>query len=463
MMPWFRSVKFKLAAIYSFSLLAVLLASGFVSWAMLSYGLHHNLSESMEADAGVARTAIIQDSHNNLDQKLTELTDSLASSVFIYDIFTKEVLGDESGHSDIQACLANITNWAGDKGSITMNLDEGKIRLLASSLDLDGEPGKLLVITRDTSYISSAVGLYKTTLLVFIPIAFIVSSLLGYGLASHSTRQIRAIQNTAASINPARLDDRIPVNNDDELGELSQALNAAFDRIDGFTKRQRRFVEDAAHDLRAPLTNIKVQTELALEKERETGYYRHALISVGEDTEKMESMIEDLLILASLDTEPARLHSIFFDLSGTIESVLDDREADCNHKGIILERFISPGIWINGEPLDFQRLAGNLIENALKATSSGKITVTLSENDKVATLKVADTGCGIPPEHLEKIFWRFYRVNRDSSGNGLGLPIAEGIAEMYGGKAEVKSEVNEGSVFTVNIPLKRRWENSKST
>ncbi|MFA7191323.1 MAG: HAMP domain-containing sensor histidine kinase, partial [Dehalococcoidales bacterium] len=274
---------------------------------------------------------------------------------------------------------------------------------------------------------------------------------------------IRAIQNTAASINPARLDDRIPVNNDDELGELSQALNAAFDRIDGFTKRQRRFVEDAAHDLRAPLTNIKVQTELALEKERETGYYRHALISVGEDTEKMESMIEDLLILASLDTEPARLHSIFFDLSGTIESVLDDREADCNHKGIILERFISPGIWINGEPLDFQRLAGNLIENALKATSSGKITVTLSENDKVATLKVADTGCGIPPEHLEKIFWRFYRVNRDSSGNGLGLPIAEGIAEMYGGKAEVKSEVNEGSVFTVNIPLKRRWENSKST
>jgi signal transduction histidine kinase len=453
MMPWFRSVKFKLAAIYSFSLLAVLLASGFVSWGMLSYGLYHNLSESMEADAGIARTAIIQGGYDNLDQKLTELTDSLASSVIIYDVFTKEVLGDESGHSDIQACLANITNWAGDKGSITMNLDEGKIRLLASPLDLDGEPGKLLVVSRDTSYISSAVDLYKTMLLVSTPVALIVSSLLGYGLASHSTRQIRAIQNTAASINPARLDDRIPVNNDDELGELSQALNTAFDRIAGFTKRQRKFTEDAAHDLRAPLTNIKLQTELALEKEREADYYRQAFASVGEDIGKMESMIEDLLILASLDTEPARLHSVFFDLSGTIESLLDNWDADCNHKGIKLEHFISRGIRISGEPLDFQRIVGNLIENAIKATSNGRINVTLSENDGVVTLKVADTGCGIPSEHLEKIFWRFYRVDRDSGGNGLGLPIVEGIANMYGGKVEVESEVHKGSVFTVIIPL----------
>lgn len=462
-MSWFKSVRFKLAATYSLSLLAVLLASGVVSWAMLSYGLYHNLGESMEADAGVARTAIIQGGYDNLDQQLAELTDSLASSVFIYDVFTKEVFGDKSWHSDIQACLANITDWAGDKGSITMDLGNEMSRLLASPLDLSGEPGKLLVIARNTSYISSATSMYKTMLLASTPVALIVSSLLGYGLASHSTRQINAIQNTAASINPARLDDRIPVNNNDELGELSQALNAAFDRIDGFTKRQRTFVEDAAHDLRAPLTNIKVQTELALEKEREAGYYRHALISVGEDVGKMESMIEDLLILASLDTEPVRSHSTFFDLSGIIESMLDNREADCNHKGIKLERFISPGIWINGEPLDFQRIASNLIENALKATSNGKITVTLSENDGVVTLKVADTGCGIPSEHLEKIFWRFYRVNRDSGGNGLGLPIVEGIAEMYGGKVEVESEGNKGSVFTISIPLKRRWENSKST
>jgi len=71
----------------------------------------------------------------------------------------------------------------------------------------------------------------------------------------------------------------------------------------------------------------------------------------------------------------------------------------------------------------------------------------------VVTLKVADTGCGIPSEHLEKIFWRFYRVDRDSGGNGLGLPIVEGIANMYGGKVEVESEVHKGSVFTVIIPL----------
>ncbi|MDD4465309.1 MAG: ATP-binding protein [Dehalococcoidales bacterium] len=450
---WFKSTKFKLAATYSFSLLAVLLASGVVSWAMLSYGLHHNLGESMEADAEVARTAIIQGGYDNLDQKLAELTDSLASSVFIYNVFTKEVFGDESRHSDIQAYLANITDWPGDMWSQTMDLPDGKSRLQASPLDLDEEPGKLLVIARDTSYISSATSLYKTILLVSAPVALIVSSLLGYGLASHSTSQIRAIQNTVASIDPSSMTERIPVNNNDELGELSQALNAALDRIDGFTKRQRTFVEDAAHDLRSPLTNIKVQTELALEREREAAYYRHAFASVGEDVEKMESMIEDLLILASLDIEPARSHSISFDLSGIIESILDNWEADCNHKGIKLERFISPGIWINGEPLDFQRLAGNLIENAFKATSNGNITVTLSENDGVVSLKVADTGCGIPSEHLEKIFWRFYRVDRDSGGNGLGLPIVEGIANMYGGKVEVESEVHKGSVFTVIIPL----------
>ena len=450
-MPWFKSVKFKLTSTYSFSLLIVLLALGLVSWSMLSYGLYHNLDESMEADAEAARAAIIQSSYDNLDQKLAELTNSSASPVLIYDIFTKEVFGDRSWYNSIQAALANITDWAGDKGSITMNLDD-ESRLLASPLDLDGSPGKLLVIARNTRYISSAVGFYKTIFLASVPVALITSGVLGYGLACFSTRQIKAIQNTASAIGPESMAERIPINDDDELGELAHALNAAFDRIDEFIERQRRFAEDAAHDLRAPLTNIKVQTELALEKERATSYYRRAFASVGEDVKQMESMIDDLLILASLDTEPARSQCIFFGLSDIVESIIGNWETECANKGVNLERFITPGVCMDGEPLDLQRIAENLIENAVKATSSGKIAVTLSEEGGVVILKVADTGCGILPEHLEKIFWRFYKVNKESGGNGFGLSIVEGIVKKYKGKIEIKSEPGKGSIFRVFLP-----------
>ncbi len=99
---------------------------------------------------------------------------------------------------------------------------------------------------------------------------------------------------------------------------------------------------------------------------------------------------------------------------------------------------------------------GNLLENAVKATSAGGVTVTMNESGGIITLTVTDTGIGIAPEHLQKIFWRFYRVDRHAKGNGLGLPIVQGIAEMYGGRVEVESEVGRGTVFRVVIPAQDR-------
>ena len=242
----------------------------------------------------------------------------------------------------------------------------------------------------------------------------------------------------------------------DELGQLSRTLNSSFDRIHGFIARQRQFAEDATHDLRAPLTNIKAQTSIALELDRSGKYYREALRSIEEDTEQMESMVEDLLTLASTDTEPSSEYSTHFDLSNVMEDVCDGWEAPCTKKGIALNRHIQQDIWTTGEPLDFIRIAGNLLENAVKATSKGGVTFTMMESGGTITVTVADTGIGIQPEELEKIFWRFYRINRDAAGNGLGLPIVEAIAEMYGGRVEVESAPGKGSTFRVMLPRKHK-------
>ncbi|XUX01023.1 MAG: HAMP domain-containing sensor histidine kinase [Dehalogenimonas sp.] len=456
-MSWLKSVKFKLTLVYSTVLLAVLAVVVIVSWAMLSYGLLHNLQESLAADGEKARELVFQNGYNNLDASIADMEQTSDSRFFVYDIESRTVLGKSDSLPIIQSTLFNLPGWSG-AGSQTMDSVDGHLRLYITPFDAAVAPGKLLVVARDTDYIHSSLDFYRNVLFAFIPVALAVAGSTGYFLAGHSMRQVKMIRTTAEGIDPAKMTERIPVKSNDELGQLSKTLNSAFDRIQGFITRQRRFAEDATHDLRAPLTNIKAQTELALEPNRSKTYYREALQSIQEDTLQMESLVDDLLTLASLDTEPSSDFCTSFDLSNLMEDVCDGWEGPCSQKGLHFSRDIQPEISITGEPLDFQRIADNLMENAVKNTSKGGITFSMKEADGIVTITVTDTGRGISPENIEKIFWRFYRVDREAEGNGLGLPIVQGIAEMYGGGVKVESETGKGSTFTVTLALKRRWE-----
>ena len=145
-------------------------------------------------------------------------------------------------------------------------------------------------------------------------------------------------------------------------------------------------------------------------------------------------------------------------LSNFILSILNSWETQYAQKGVKLISNITPDIELKADLLHFNQILDNLLKNALEYTQpGGEVTCSLELREKDIVIKVADTGAGIPEKDLPYIFERFYRVDRDRPGNGLGLPIVEGTVKMYGGSVTAESELGKGSVFTVVMPVKQPY------
>lgn len=232
--------------------------------------------------------------------------------------------------------------------------------------------------------------------------------------------------------------------------------------------QQRRFVADASHDLKTPLTVILANTSIALEHpERSVASQSQWLESTQHEAEAMQGLVGDLLALAKMDEEEAAAQSgaarpAFeeVDLSDVLEGEVLQFESVAFERGVKLESQVEPGIELRGNEQRLRRLAGTLIDNACKyVDDGGAVDVSLSRSGKQARLAVRNTGAPISPEDLPHVFDRFYRADKartgSAGGHGLGLAIARAIAEEHGGTLTVSSTQADGTVFTATLPLKQ--------
>ena len=231
--------------------------------------------------------------------------------------------------------------------------------------------------------------------------------------------------------------------------------------------QQRRFVADASHDLKTPLTVILANTSIALEHpERSVASQSQWLESTQHEAEAMQGLVGDLLALAKMDEEEAAAQSgaarpAFeeVDLSDVLEGEVLQFESVAFERGVKLESQVEPGIELRGNEQRLRRLAGTLIDNACKyVDDGGAVDVSLSRSGKQARLAVRNTGAPISPEDLPHVFDRFYRADKartgGAGGHGLGLAIARAIAEEHGGTLTASSTQAEGTVFTATLPLR---------
>lgn len=231
--------------------------------------------------------------------------------------------------------------------------------------------------------------------------------------------------------------------------------------------QQRRFVADASHDLKTPLTVILANTSIALEHpERSVASQSQWLESTQHEAEAMQGLVGDLLTLAKMDEEEAAAQSgaarpAFeeVDLSDVIEGEVLQFESVAFERGVKLGSQVEPGIKLRGNEQRLRRLAGTLIDNACKyVDDGGAVDVALSRAGKQAKLEVRNTGAPISPEDLPHVFDRFYRADKartgGAGGHGLGLAIARAIAEEHGGTLTASSTQAEGTAFTATLPLK---------
>jgi heavy metal sensor kinase len=247
----------------------------------------------------------------------------------------------------------------------------------------------------------------------------------------------------------------IPDTND-EIRQLAETFDGVLARLDKAFNSQRQFVEDLSHELKTPLTIMKGEFEVLLKNGRTAEEYVATLKSGLEEIDKLTALVENLLMIARLESHEIAPEITAVDISALIRKIADDMKVLADQKEIDLRLSVPDGIVLSGDAKGLKRLFANLLDNAIKYTPSrGKISVYASREEPYARITVADTGNGIPPEELSHIFDRFYRVDksRSSGGFGLGLSIARSIAEMHKGMISVTSHPDQGSVFTVKLPL----------
>jgi two-component system heavy metal sensor histidine kinase CusS len=235
------------------------------------------------------------------------------------------------------------------------------------------------------------------------------------------------------------------------------AFNGMLMRLEDSFRRLSEVSSDMAHELRTPLHNLLLQTQVTLSRERDAADYRATLQSNLEELERLSRMVSDMLFLARADNREIALKREHVELGGEVAKLLGFYEALASDRGVRLEQ--SGAAAVRSDRLMIQRALSNLLSNAIRYTPAGQtVTVAVSQDAEHATVRVQNPGAQIPAGQLSKIFERLYRIDPsrregNSDNVGLGLAITKSIVELHGGRVEAESEAGR-TCFTLTLPLR---------
>jgi heavy metal sensor kinase len=328
--------------------------------------------------------------------------------------------------------------------------------VLAQPFSLDGKALVLMAAAPDAGN-QIVMQSFLRGLLALVPGLFLIASASGYWVSRHALRPVDRIAAAARSISIRNISERVPVSgSNDELQRLAETCNAMLDRLESSVNQIKRFTADASHELRGPLTFTRTVAEIALKDPGTDAASRVAFQDIVVETSKAAVMLEEMLTLARADSAPASLVRQPVDLALIVREVYKATKPIAAQQGLDLSLIANTSsALILGDAPALKRLFWILLDNAIKYSKpNGKITVRLNIFAERATVRVEDDGIGIAPADLPLIFNRFYRADPSRGlveGNGLGLAIAQWIAETHRAQLTVQSEPGRGSVFHVSF------------
>ncbi len=336
----------------------------------------------------------------------------------------------------------------------TTPVGDEPVRLLATPVDARDGP-VIVVVGASTGDRAEALDSLRRLLFIGGPIALLLASAAGYALAAAALRPVDAMRRRADTITSAGDAQRLPVPPArDELSDLARTLNAMLDRIDAAAERERRFVADASHELRRPVTSLKAELEVAVRRARSRDELHAALLSAVADADVLAHLADDLLLLASARDGGLPLRRAPLQVAELLEGVARRfaLRAEAARRAIVLGP-IEP-VHVDVDRLRLEQALDNLVDNALRH-GGGAVTLAARRRDDVLDLTVADEGGGLPDAFLQHAFERFRRADdaRTGEGAGLGLAIVEAVAEAHGGAASIRNVDGAGALATISIPL----------
>ena len=299
---------------------------------------------------------------------------------------------------------------------------------------------------------------YRETFGHSFAVIVLCGALVGFVISRRAMSGVERVRQTALMIGEGDLTHRVPLGREgEEIDLLAKAFNDMLERIDALVGELKEVTNNVAHDLRSPITRIRGIAEMALTGPQDPTEYRDMAGQVVEESDRLVAMINTMLEIAETDAGLAALDRTSVDLGDIVREAAELFQPAAEDLGIDLStQAPQTPVRVLGDKTRLRRVVANLLDNAIKFTpSGGHVRIALANDGKTAALSVSDTGTGIAPEDLPRIFDRFYRGDRSRSlpGNGLGLSLVRTLVRAHGGDVAVTSRPGAGSTFTVTLPL----------
>jgi two-component system, OmpR family, sensor kinase len=466
---------------YTFVLIVLLFVLGAAIYGILSNNLRLNIDAQLTETADqILSASRVRQFSNILQVDVPEELDVFRASgvgVVVIDNDHNVVRKSRNIGSFNQPFDADVLPSVTPQNSATRDvyLGETHMRVLSAPIAVSDQQVGYLQVAASLDGVDESLHQLGALMLLGGAIGVAAAAVVGAFLARQALQPIDRITQTAAAIARARdLDRRVMQPTQlDEVGRLAETFNFMLDRLEGLFKSQQRFIADISHELRTPLTTIRGNIDLL---RRMGGADPASIDAIRSESDRMIRLVGDLLLLAQADAGlPMRNEAIEIDrLAGEVVRQL---QVIAGAVTVSLRTVAAQPLVVNGDADRLRQLLLNLTDNAIKYTPpGGQVIVRVTCETDWARIDVTDNGPGIPPEHLHPspngvplIFERFYRVEksrsrtavptssngRPGSGTGLGLSIAYWIAQSHNGRIDVKSEVGQGTTFSVWLPLKK--------
>lgn len=291
--------------------------------------------------------------------------------------------------------------------------------------------------------------------------ALLLSTLSVWLIARHAMSGVRRVTRAVADIRKESLNRQVPQGNEGrEINELADAFNQMLRRISTLVRELKEISDNVAHDLRSPITRMRGAAETTLTGPQELDAYREMGLTIIEESDRLTGMINTMLEIAQSESGVLEISRGPVDLTALLKNAVELFQPVAEEKRIHLSAELpETPLTVSGDKNRLQRVAANLLDNAIKYTpSGGTVRLSCRAVPDGAEVEIRDTGIGIAPEELPQIFDRFYRSekSRSSCGNGLGLSLAQSIIQLHGGWIAAESRPGEGSAFNLFLPRSGR-------
>jgi len=445
-----KSITFRLTLLFASASTAVLLLLGLLIGNSVE---HHFEEQDMEVLSGkmeLTRHALEKvHSQSDLNALSQQLDDSLVGHHGLAVVVVApsgQTLFVTSGAEFPQALLAQPSSMSISRPIVWKTRDGVPLRGISEMVQtgIKGEKPAVVAVATDITHHEHFMSSFRFTLWSVVVLAALITGLLGWMAARHGLAPLHAIKREAAAITADRLHSRLPTDEIPvELVDLADTLNQMLARLEDSFQRLSDFSSDIAHELRTPVSNLLTQTQVMLSRARSIDEYQDVLASNAEELERMAKMIADMLFLAKADNDLVIPHLEDVDLRAEAEGLASFYEAVAEESGVSLT--VEGNATARGDRLMLRRAMGNLLSNAFGHTPlGGYVRVRIGiDGNQIATIQVENSGETIAPEHLPRLFDRFYRTDpsrkRLADGVGLGLAITRSIIQAHGGSISVQS------------------------